>query len=157
MPLFDLPGHLPVQAQVRWPAVAQEALPLALVRAHLIADQQAACRVVVGVAGMNENVGKPWHLPDLDHALVQAGVPLQIPLVHPPVGAQGEWVAAVRATATDPEGKQICTFGSATPDNCRSPYLLEMAEKRAKSRAVLMLCGFYEHGVFGEDEDVHRD
>ena len=49
MPLFDLPGHLPVQAQVRWPAVAQEALPLALVRAHLIAHQQAACRVVVGV------------------------------------------------------------------------------------------------------------
>jgi len=41
--------------------------------------------------------------------------------------------AAVRATATDPEGKQICTFGSATPDNCRSPYLLEMAEKKAKS------------------------
>lgn len=65
--------------------------------------------------------------------------------------------AAVRATATDPEGKQICTFGSATPDNCRSPYLLEMAEKRAKSRAVLMLCGLYEHGVYSEVEEAHVD
>ena len=27
-----------------------------------------------------------------------------------------------------------------------------MAEKRAKSRIVLMLAGFYEHGIFGEDE-----
>jgi hypothetical protein len=27
-----------------------------------------------------------------------------------------------------------------------------MAEKRAKSRAVLMLTGFYEQGVFGQDE-----
>jgi hypothetical protein len=29
---------------------------------------------------------------------------------------------------------------------------MEMAEKRAMSRAVLKLTGFYELGVFGEDE-----
>jgi hypothetical protein len=27
-----------------------------------------------------------------------------------------------------------------------------MAEKRAKSRIVLMLAGFYEQGFFGQDE-----
>jgi hypothetical protein len=31
-------------------------------------------------------------------------------------------------------------------------YVMEMAEKRAMSRAVLKLTGFYELGVFGEDE-----
>jgi hypothetical protein len=29
---------------------------------------------------------------------------------------------------------------------------MEMAEKRAMSRCVLKLTGFYEQGVFGEDE-----
>ena len=36
--------------------------------------------------------------------------------------------------------------------NCNSWYVMEMAEKRAMSRAVLKLTGFYELGVFGEDE-----
>ena len=31
-------------------------------------------------------------------------------------------------------------------------YVTELAEKRAMSRIVLKLCGFYELGVFGEDE-----
>ena len=31
-------------------------------------------------------------------------------------------------------------------------YVTELAEKRAMSRCVLKLCGFYELGVFGEDE-----
>ena len=31
------------------------------------------------------------------------------------------------------------------------------SEKCALSRAVLKLTNLYEHGVFGEDEDVHRD
>lgn len=31
-------------------------------------------------------------------------------------------------------------------------YVTEIAEKRAMSRIVLKLCGFYELGVFGEDE-----
>jgi hypothetical protein len=52
----------------------------------------------------------------------------------------------------------IQTFGSALKGNTykdgntNSWYVLEMAEKRALSRAVLKLTGFYELGVFGEDE-----
>ena len=42
--------------------------------------------------------------------------------------------AAVKAEASNLTGQSITTFGSACPDNCRSPYYLEMAEKRAKSR-----------------------
>jgi len=36
--------------------------------------------------------------------------------------------------------------------NTSSWYIMEIAEKRALSRAVLKLTGFYELGVFGEDE-----
>ena len=52
----------------------------------------------------------------------------------------------------------IETFGSALKGssfkdgNCNTWYVAEMAEKRALSRAVLKLTGFYELGVFGEDE-----
>ena len=52
----------------------------------------------------------------------------------------------------------IETFGSALKGkdfkdgNTNSWYVMEMAEKRAMSRAVLKLTGFYELGVFGEDE-----
>ena len=52
----------------------------------------------------------------------------------------------------------IETFGSALKGedykdgNCNSWYVMEMAEKRALSRSVLKLTGFYELGVFGEDE-----
>jgi len=53
---------------------------------------------------------------------------------------------------------QIETFGSALKGttfkdgNCNSWYVMEMAEKRALSRAILKLTGFYQLGVFGEDE-----
>jgi hypothetical protein len=56
------------------------------------------------------------------------------------------------------EGAIIQTFGSALKGagfkdgNCNTWYVMEMAEKRAMSRAVLKLTGFYELGVFGEDE-----
>lgn len=56
----------------------------------------------------------------------------------------------------DPE-KRVETFGSASKENCVSKHLVEVSEKRALSRAVLKLCNLYEHGVFGEDEDVHRN
>tara|TARA_R110000823_G_scaffold73716_1_gene169568 strand:+ start:781 stop:1185 length:405 start_codon:yes stop_codon:yes gene_type:complete len=59
----------------------------------------------------------------------------------------------------------IETFGSALKGenhrdgNCNTWYVMEMAEKRAMSRAVLKLTGFYELGVFGEDEseDFKKD
>jgi len=62
----------------------------------------------------------------------------------------------VKAYATK-EDTQIQTFGSALKGgfkdgNCNTWYVMEMAEKRAMSRAVLKLTGFYELGVFGEDE-----
>ena len=50
----------------------------------------------------------------------------------------------------------VQTFGSASKDNCMSKHLVEKAEKRALSRLVLTMTNLYEHGVFGEDEDVHR-
>ena len=52
----------------------------------------------------------------------------------------------------------IQTFGSALKGagykdgNTNTWYVMEMAEKRAMSRAVLKLTGLYELGVFGEDE-----
>lgn len=63
----------------------------------------------------------------------------------------------VKATATK-SNACIETFGSALKGdsfkdgNTQSWYVMEMAEKRAMSRAVLKLTGFYELGVFGEDE-----
>ena len=64
--------------------------------------------------------------------------------------------AVFKATASK-ENRTIETFGSALKGdfktgNCNSWYVAEMAEKRAMSRAVLKLTGFYELGVFGEDE-----
>ena len=65
--------------------------------------------------------------------------------------------AGVKATAIK-DDLTIETFGSALKGetykdgNTNSWYVLEMAEKRAMSRAVLKLTGFYELGVFGEDE-----
>jgi len=50
------------------------------------------------------------------------------------------------------EDKNIVTFGEASPKNCRQSYVLAMAEKRAMSRIVLKLTGFYALGVFGQDE-----
>ena len=71
----------------------------------------------------------------------------------------------IQAIASKGEAK-IETFGSAKYGgkvqneagkwveigNTTTWYIAEMAEKRAMSRAVLKITGFYELGVFGEDE-----
>jgi len=62
----------------------------------------------------------------------------------------------VKATA-EHGGRNIQTFGSALygdfkTGNTNSHYVMEIAEKRAMSRAVLKLAGFYELGAMGEDE-----
>lgn len=63
----------------------------------------------------------------------------------------------VKANASK-ENAVVETFGSALKGdsfkdgNTNSWYVMEMAEKRAMSRAVLKITGFYELGVFGEDE-----
>tara|TARA_R110000796_G_scaffold10042_3_gene33685 strand:- start:10196 stop:10609 length:414 start_codon:yes stop_codon:yes gene_type:complete len=65
---------------------------------------------------------------------------------------------AVFKAIASKENSKIETFGSAlkgasySEGNTNSWYVAEMAEKRAMSRAVLKLTGFYELGVFGEDE-----
>ena len=64
--------------------------------------------------------------------------------------------AVFKATITK-DGAYLETFGSAKYGDFKngttnSWYVAEMAEKRAMSRAVLKLTGFYELGVFGEDE-----
>ena len=62
---------------------------------------------------------------------------------------------AVKCTATRISGEKIVsipTFGTAQPKNCQSTYYLEMAEKRAKARAVLQITNFYSLGVYSEVE-----
>ena len=65
---------------------------------------------------------------------------------------------AVFKAVASKNGRTIETFGSALKGDTykdgttNSYYIAEMAEKRAMSRAVLKLTGFYELGVFGEDE-----
>jgi hypothetical protein len=66
-------------------------------------------------------------------------------------------VVKANARKEGSESAPIQTFGSALKGgfkdgNCNTWYVMEMAEKRAMSRAVLKLTGFYELGVFGEDE-----
>jgi|TARA_R110002096_G_scaffold197603_1_gene381066 hypothetical protein len=66
--------------------------------------------------------------------------------------------AVVKASGEITDEKFVETFGSALKGdsfkdgNTNSWYVIEMAEKRAMSRAVLKLAGFYELGVFAEDE-----
>jgi hypothetical protein len=63
----------------------------------------------------------------------------------------------VKATANKRDAS-IQTFGSALKGetfkdgNTNTWYVMEMAEKRAKSRAILQLTGMYSLGIFGEDE-----
>jgi len=53
--------------------------------------------------------------------------------------------------------RTIQTFGESSPSNTTNSYPVAMAEKRAMSRAVLKLAGFYELGAFGEDESDEFD
>ena len=65
---------------------------------------------------------------------------------------------AIKCTASIDGKEPVVMYASALNDpklkmkNCQSTYLLEMAQKRSTSRAVLRLCGFYTLGHFGESE-----
>ena len=79
---------------------------------------------------------------------------------------EGQENCCIKALATkvDENGEifSVESFGTANHYNCPVKtkktggslphYPVETAEKRAKSRAVLQLTGFYSEGVFGEDE-----
>jgi len=64
--------------------------------------------------------------------------------------------AVIKATATG-QYNSVQSYGSVVrgkkPDgNHVGTYVVEMAEKRAKNRAVLKLCGAYKYGLYSEDE-----
>jgi hypothetical protein len=60
--------------------------------------------------------------------------------------------AIIKATAKKGE-VFMESFGEAEVGvNCRSPYPVAMAEKRALARVVLKITGAYKFGIFGEDE-----
>ena len=88
----------------------------------------------------------------IDKIQAQASIHIEYDVIN---CASNFCVVKARAAAGD---KNIQTFGSALKGtshrdgNCNTWYVMEMAEKRAMSRAVLKLTGFYELGVFGEDE-----
>ena len=57
----------------------------------------------------------------------------------------------VKATAKKGDGS-VESYGEASPQNTQQKYPVAMAEKRALSRVILKITGFYKYGVFGEDE-----
>ena len=57
----------------------------------------------------------------------------------------------VKATAKKGD-VSVQSYGEASPQNTQQKYPVAMAEKRALSRVVLKITGFYKYGVFGEDE-----
>ena len=44
------------------------------------------------------------------------------------------------------------SYGEASSKNTKQAYPVAVAEKRALSRVILKITGFYKYGVFGEDE-----
>ena len=86
--------------------------------------------------------------------LIQAAAGIDIK--YEPIVVERDFVV-VKATGSMIEDKEIFveTFGEADRSpkgNCRQNYPVAMAEKRAMSRAVLKLSGFYALGAYGEDE-----
>ena len=64
--------------------------------------------------------------------------------------------AVIKAIAVG-QNTAVQSYGSVVrgkkPDgNHVGTYIVEMAEKRAKNRAVLKLCGGYKYGLYSEDE-----
>tara|TARA_R100001463_G_scaffold110942_5_gene165816 strand:- start:454 stop:849 length:396 start_codon:yes stop_codon:yes gene_type:complete len=78
-----------------------------------------------------------------------------IRLSYEPIVMQKDWVV-LRCVGEMSDGqKRVESFGESSKENTMGlagKFPVAMAEKRAKSRAVLMLTGFYEQGVFGQDE-----
>ena len=76
-----------------------------------------------------------------------------------PIVMERDWVV-MRCIAKMVKGKEIGetvveSFGECSKENTvgmAGKFPVAMAEKKAKSRAVLMLTGFYEQGVYGQDE-----
>ena len=66
-------------------------------------------------------------------------------------------VGSMKTGSGDTDVRNMMSFGEASDDNLMGgakKFPVAMAEKRAMSRVVLKLTGFYEQGVFGQDEIV---
>ena len=78
-----------------------------------------------------------------------------IKVSYEPIIMEREWVV-LRCVAEMSENQgRVESFGECSKENTMGlagKFPVAMAEKRAKSRAVLMLTGFYEQGVYGQDE-----
>ena len=91
----------------------------------------------------------------IDKIISNRGIQLQ----YEPIVMERDWVV-LRCTAQMVKNKDIGqtvveSFGEASKENTMGlagKCPVAMAEKRAKSRAVLMLTGFYEQGIYGQDE-----
>lgn len=74
-----------------------------------------------------------------------------IDITYDPIVVEKDFVV-IKATGMLND-QTIETFGEADRNsNCRQTYPVAMAEKRAMSRVVLKLTGFYALGHFSEDE-----
>ena len=64
----------------------------------------------------------------------------------------------IKATSLIREGDEwipkMETFGSGTKENCRLPFRIEMAEKRALARVIIKTMNYTE--TLGEDEIKHQ-
>lgn len=88
----------------------------------------------------------------IDAIQANAGIDISYEIVEYTPGQS----ASVKAKGSLEE-VNVETYGSAIvggygKGTTKTLYTLEMAEKRAMSRAVLKLSGFYALGAFGEDE-----
>ena len=66
-------------------------------------------------------------------------------------------MASMRIGNKETDVRNMMSFGEASDDNLMGggkKFPVAMAEKRAMSRVVLKIAGFYEQGVFGQDEIV---
>ena len=66
-------------------------------------------------------------------------------------------VGSMKTGKGEKDVRNMMSFGEASDDNLMGgakKFPVAMAEKRAMSRVVLKLTGFYEQGVFGQDEIV---
>jgi len=89
----------------------------------------------------------------IDKIQARAGIDIDYDLIHHTPDCKTAIVKATAVMNADTEDEvNLQTFGEVSPDNNKNAYPIAMAEKRAMSRAVLKLAGFYESGAFGEDE-----
>jgi hypothetical protein len=78
-----------------------------------------------------------------------------IKVSYEPIIMEREWVVLRCVAEMSENQSRVESFGECSSENTMGlagKFPVAMAEKRAKSRAVLMLTGFYEQGVYGQDE-----